>query len=111
MMFQSKNFNEIAKQVQSTWNIPGLVYGLILDGKLTEISSVGPVKEDTLFRIGSNGKSITAAMLLNELKTHNLGIHTKLNEVNEGIKFSDSQYTKQIQITKIRNLKIRKTIL
>lgn len=100
-MFHQKNFGILAQEVQSMWNIPAISYGLIINGKLSEIHAIGGASQNTLFKIGSNGKSITGAMLLHELKKQDLNIYSKLIDVNKNIKFSDEQYANQIQIKDI----------
>ena len=54
-------------------HIPGLVYGIVADGRLAYVKSVGlqdldtrhPVTPDTLFRIASMTKAFTGLLLLN----------------------------------------------
>ena len=60
------------RRFQETAHIPGLVYGIVQDGKLVHVSAMGvqdletnrPVDAQTLFRIASMSKAFTALAIL-----------------------------------------------
>ena len=64
--------DEIADRTFASWNVPGLVYGLVRDGALVHSRGIGTLRlgEDatpttsSIFRIASMTKSFTAATIL-----------------------------------------------
>jgi CubicO group peptidase (beta-lactamase class C family) len=63
---------DTAKRRQAQWHLPGLFYGVLVDGELVVSSSLGvrdvaagaPVTADSVFRIASMTKSFTALAIL-----------------------------------------------
>lgn len=100
-LFQLNSFTAIVKAACAKYKILDLSYGLIIDGKLAELESIGNANEHTLFRIGSNGKAITALMLLRALQEKNLTLDEKLIHVYPSIKFSNENYANAIKIKDI----------
>lgn len=64
--------DEIFRKYQTDRNIPGLIYGIVIDGELAHVKAFGvsdhskrtPVTADTVFRIASMTKSFTALAIL-----------------------------------------------
>ncbi len=64
--------DQIFRDYASSHRIPGMVWGLVIDGRLAHVGSVGvqdlasstPVTADTVFRIASMTKSFTALAVL-----------------------------------------------
>ncbi|MGH9800472.1 MAG: serine hydrolase domain-containing protein, partial [Blastocatellia bacterium] len=64
-------FDTFVEQVMKDWKVPGLSLAIVKDGKIVYAKGYGyrdvvkklPVTPDTLFAIGSNSKSFTAAAL------------------------------------------------
>jgi CubicO group peptidase (beta-lactamase class C family) len=64
--------DEIAGRAFAGWKVPGVAYGLIVDGKLAQVRGIGTAvvgedrrpAADTVFRIASMTKSFTAATVL-----------------------------------------------
>src|ERR1700690_3342517 len=60
--------DDIMRTYATAKRIPGMVWGIVIDGKLAHVESMGvaglstgaPVNEDTVFRIASMTKSFTA---------------------------------------------------
>lgn len=98
-VFSAESFtgSEPARSIDAAWaeideifasfakkqHIPGLVVGLVRNGKLERFSAFGvqdldsgtPVNQDTVFRIASLTKSFTALALLNLRDSGTLGLH------------------------------------
>ncbi|MCX5810820.1 MAG: serine hydrolase [Proteobacteria bacterium] len=73
------DFDQYAAKAMVDWKIPGMSIGIVQDGKLIFAKGFGvktsgsndPVKENTIFQIGSTSKAFTAtlaAMLVDERK-------------------------------------------
>jgi CubicO group peptidase (beta-lactamase class C family) len=66
------SIDEIFKRYASSRHIPGMVWGVVIDGKLAHLGTTGvrnrasnaPVERDTVFRIASMTKSFTALAIL-----------------------------------------------
>ena len=64
--------DRLFEEFQLDARVPGLVYGVVIDGRLVHIKAMGvqdvetkrPVTADTLFRIASMTKSFTALSIL-----------------------------------------------
>jgi CubicO group peptidase (beta-lactamase class C family) len=63
---------ELVRQRQQQGHLPGVFYGILIDGELVSVQSIGvrdversaPVSADTVFRIASMTKSFTALAIL-----------------------------------------------
>lgn len=68
----ASRIEEAAKRRMQQWHLPGLFYGVIVDGELVTSNSLGvrdveaqaPVTPDTVFRIASMSKSFTVLAIL-----------------------------------------------
>ncbi|HEX5240017.1 MAG TPA: serine hydrolase domain-containing protein, partial [Candidatus Limnocylindrales bacterium] len=67
-----QHLDEIADRTFAGWKVPGLVYGVVIDGELVHSRGLGtlrvgedaPPDADSVFRIASMTKSFTAATIL-----------------------------------------------
>ena len=66
------DIDQVFEQWRVSSNVPGLVYGIVKDGRLVAVNGLGiqdvtakrPVNSDTLFRIASMSKAFTALAIL-----------------------------------------------
>jgi CubicO group peptidase (beta-lactamase class C family) len=56
--------DQIFREFATRTKVPGLVWGVVIDGRLAHVASFGPVSADTAFRIASMTKSFTALAIL-----------------------------------------------
>src|SRR5438445_3943878 len=74
-------YDTIFDDLQARYQLPGLAIGVIEDGKIAYARVAGelvagsgkPVTPDTLFKIGSNSKAMTTALLARSVAAKKLG--------------------------------------
>ena len=106
--------DRIFDDVMARYHLPGMALGVIVDGKVVHTRVAGElvagtnrkIDEDTLFKIASNSKAMTTALLARLVDSGKLRWEDPVTRYLPGFKMNDPWVTQQIQV---RDLLIHST--
>jgi CubicO group peptidase (beta-lactamase class C family) len=99
-------FDAIFDAVMTHYHLPGLALGVIEDGKISYTRTAGelvaggaqPITADTLFKIASNTKAMTAGVLARLVDAGKLQWTDPVVKYLPALKMSDSWITRELQV-------------
>lgn len=102
----SPELDTLFDQAMQRWNLPGMAVGVIEDGEVTYMRTAGelragegdPVTPDTLFKIASNGKAMTTALLARLADQGKLAWDDPVTRHLPDFRMSDDWITEQVQV-------------
>jgi beta-lactamase class C len=100
-------FNLYAKEAIEHWNLPGIAYAIVSDGKIIDIECHGykdvkrkeKIDKNTIFRIASISKSFTAVLASKLQEKKYITFNDKINKFLPHIKFSNDHYASLLKIS------------
>lgn len=98
--------DELFDQAMQRWDLPGMAVGVVEGGEVTYMRTAGelragegdPVTPDTLFKIASNGKAMTTALLARLVDQGKLAWDDPVTRHLPEFRMSDDWITEQIQV-------------
>ncbi len=102
----STEIDRLVTDTMSTFNVPGVAIGIIKDGKVTHLKGYGvanidsglEVNKDTIFKIASNSKAFTAAVLALLVEQGKLDWHDKVSQYLPNFKMHDPWVSEEFNI-------------
>ncbi|HET7922790.1 MAG TPA: serine hydrolase [Gammaproteobacteria bacterium] len=101
-----RDLDAYVQQVMHDWHVPGLAIAIVRDGKVVlargygvrELGRAGKVDADTLFNIGSNTKSFTAAALGTLVTAGKLKWDTPVTDVLKDFRLQSPYVTQNLSL-------------
>lgn len=102
----SPSLDELFDQAMERWDLPGMAVGVIEDGEVTYMRTGGelragegnPVTPDSLFKIASNGKAMTTALLARLVDQGKLEWDDPVSRHLPEFRMADPWASEQIQV-------------
>src|SRR5690554_6682227 len=102
----SPQLDELFDQAMERWDLPGMAVGVVEEGEVTYMRTAGelragqgePVTPDTLFKIASNGKAMTTALLARLVDQGRLGWNDPVTKHLPDFRMADPWVGEQIQV-------------
>lgn len=102
----SPTLDALFDQAMERWDLPGMAVGVVEDGEVTYMRTGGelragegdPVTPDTLFKIASNGKAMTSALLARLVDQDKLAWDDPVTRHLPDFRMSDPWASEQIQV-------------
>jgi CubicO group peptidase (beta-lactamase class C family) len=98
------DFNRLVDAVVAQYRLPGIAVGVIDDGKVVYTRTVGelqsgqPINTDTLFKIASNSKAMTATLLARLVEEGKLHWDDPVTKYLPSFRMYDPWVTKNMQV-------------
>lgn len=101
-----EKFNLYATKVFNEWNLPGMAYAIVQNGKVIHIKCLGygnldkktKINQDTVFRIASLSKTFTAVLAAKIKKKYDFNFEEKIIKSLPHIEFKEIEKANKITI-------------
>lgn len=97
--------SEVINRERIRWNVPGVVVGILRDGKIekagfgvTSLETGWPVTPDTLFEIGSNSKVFSTTLLMTLVDEGKLDLEAPVTQYLPDLKVQDPEMLPNIKV-------------